>query len=57
MIGIGYMIKNQVGGFSPIKFEEYDTYERALEFYTVNKYKLRDKGLYIQLVNSKEQFN
>ena len=52
MIGIGYMIKNQLGILSPIKFEEYKAFELALEFYTKNKSKLRDKGVYIQLVNN-----
>ena len=52
MIGIGYAIKNQLGGLSPIKFEEYTSYELALKFYIKNKSKLRDKGVYIQLVNN-----
>ena len=54
MVGIGYKIKNQLGGFSPIKFEKYDTYDSALKFYTDNKSQLRDKGLYIELVNINE---
>lgn len=51
MIGIGYMIKNQLGGLSPIKFEEYETYKLALDFYIKNKSDLRNKGVYIQLIN------
>lgn len=52
MIGIGYSIKNQLGSLSPIKFEEYSSYEGALKFYMANKSKLRARGLYISLVNT-----
>lgn len=48
---VAYMIKNQFGGFSPIKITKFKDENEALSFYINNKDKYRKKGVFLQLVN------
>lgn len=49
--GIGYSIKNQNGTLSKIKLDVYKTKDEAIKFYNENKAKLRDRGVFIEIVN------
>lgn len=49
MISVIFFVKNAIGGFTPKHSEEFDTYEEALDFYTMNKEKYRNQGVFLKI--------
>jgi len=49
MVSVVFFVKNAIGGFTPVDREDFNTYEEALDFYTMNKEKYRNQGIYLKL--------
>ena len=49
MVIVIFFVKNAIGGFTPQHSEEFNTYDKALEFYTMNKEKYRNQGIFLKI--------